>query len=60
MDGLKRGGILSQLLNIKKLNELKEKGGGTWLGQLMSTPQLIAWLVQFDCWFEEKGVVLKV
>lgn len=61
LDGrLKKGGILSQLLNIKKLNELKEKGGGTWLGQLMSTPQLIAWLVQFDCWFEEKGVVLKV
>ncbi|MDD4124454.1 MAG: asparagine synthase-related protein [Eubacteriales bacterium] len=57
---IKHGGILSQILNNKKLKELKEKSGGTWLGQLMDTPQLIAWLVQFDCWFEEKNVILKI
>ena len=57
---IKKGGILSQILNKKKLSEIKEKSGGTWLGQLMSTPQLIAWLVQFDYWFEEKGIILKV
>lgn len=59
-DRIKKGGILSQILNKKKLSEIKEKSGGTWLGQLMSTPQLIAWLVQFDYWFEEKGIILKV
>jgi asparagine synthase (glutamine-hydrolysing) len=59
-DRIKKGGILSQILNKKKLSEIKEKSGGTWLGQLMSTPQLIAWLVQFDYWFEKKGIILKV
>ena len=28
----------------------------TWLGQLMSRPQLLAWLYQFDLWAERVGV----
>lgn len=44
--------ILKEIINKKKLNELLEADSVTWFGQLMSKPQLIAWLVQFDCWLK--------
>jgi asparagine synthase (glutamine-hydrolysing) len=32
--------------------------GGTWFGQLMARPQLLAWLLQLDIWFEKYKVKL--
>lgn len=57
---ISRGGILSEYINPEKLKAVTEGTGGTWFGQLMSTPQLMAWLVQFDYWFEHYNVDLNV
>ncbi|MBQ7225289.1 MAG: asparagine synthase (glutamine-hydrolyzing) [Clostridia bacterium] len=54
---LKGGGYLSQHLNRERLDEVISKGG-TWFGQLMSAPQLIAWLIQLDYFFEKYNVSL--
>ena len=54
---LKGGGYLSQYLNRERLDEVISKGG-TWFGQLMSAPQLIAWLIQLDYFFEKYNVSL--
>ncbi|MBE7041936.1 MAG: asparagine synthase (glutamine-hydrolyzing) [Ruminococcaceae bacterium] len=51
-----KGGVLHQLLDTKKLQEMLESENTTWFGQLMATPQLIAWLIQFDFWFEQYQV----
>lgn len=31
-------------------------GKGTWFGQLMGAPQLLAWLIQFDFWIQKYNV----
>lgn len=49
---LKKPGILSEEINRKVLDEILSGEDKTWFGQLMSTPQLIAWLIQFDDWAE--------
>ncbi len=54
------GGILSDIVNKQKLEELFSGKTGTWFGQLMSGPQLMAWLIQFDYWFELYNVDLLV
>ena len=48
---LRRKGYLSEFLDRKKLDEIIQKNG-TWFGQLMSTPQLVAWLIQLDFFME--------
>lgn len=53
---LNRGGILSEVLDRRVLEELLRGEDQTWFGQLMSTPQLIAWLIQFDHWAEQYRV----
>lgn len=52
---LSKGGYLSQYLNKEKLFSVLESSG-TWFGQLMSAPQLVAWLIQLDYWFEKYNV----
>ena len=51
-----RKGILHELLDMKKLKKMTETENTTWFGQLMATPQLIAWLIQFDFWYEKYHV----
>ena len=51
-DRIAKGGILSQILDSAKLKEVLNMDSVTWFGQLMSKPQLIAWLIQFDYWFD--------
>lgn len=46
-----KGGILSEILDSNKLEEVLNKESVTWFGQLMSRPQLLAWLIQLDYWF---------
>ena len=49
-------GILSEIMNKTALESLLIGENVTWFGQLMSTPQLLAWLIQFDYWFEKYKV----
>ncbi len=57
---LAKGGFLAEYLDRRCLTALLEGDNGTWFGQLMARPQLIAWLIQLDAWFETYGVELKI
>lgn len=48
--------ILNQVMDKSALNAVLSEENTTWFGQLMSTPQLIAWLIQFDYWFEKYNI----
>ena len=54
---LKKGTYLSEVLDRNKLEEILNSNG-TWFGQLMSAPQLVAWLIQFDFWLEKYKINL--
>jgi asparagine synthase (glutamine-hydrolysing) len=41
---------LAALLKPGAIESLMQGGDVTWLGQLMSRPQMYAWLLQFDYW----------
>lgn len=56
---IEKGGILSKILKKDMLRSYLENSNTTWFGQLMGRPQLIAWLVQFDYFFEKYNVILK-
>lgn len=43
---------LAQLLDFKRFEDVICSKNETWFGQLMSRPQLLAWLLQFDLWAE--------
>ncbi|MDF2674728.1 MAG: hypothetical protein K0R09_2996 [Clostridiales bacterium] len=51
-----------QLIDREKVNEIVETGGQSfkkpWFGQLMTGPQLIAYLIQIDIWMKEYKVKL--
>ena len=51
-------GFLRGAIDKKRLNALLDGAGGTWFGQLMAKPQLLAWLCQLDFWFEKYRVRL--
>ena len=51
--------ILKEIMNKTALERLLNGENITWFGQLMSTPQLLAWLIQFDYWFEKYKVKIK-
>ncbi|OON98259.1 MAG: asparagine synthase (glutamine-hydrolyzing) [Epulopiscium sp. Nele67-Bin005] len=50
--------IFSHIIDRKEIQELIECDNVTWFGQLMSKPQLIAWLIQLDFWFKEYNIEL--
>ena len=43
---------LKELIHVEKLGEMLESDNVTWFGQLMSRPQLIAWLIQLEIWLK--------
>ncbi len=49
---------LKDLLDKRKLNELIEGEDVTWFGQLMSRPQMYAWLIQLEYWLQKYDVQL--
>jgi len=53
-DSLKQDSILNEIFNKKSLNSLLEDNTEQkpWFGQLMTKPQLIAYLYQIHLWFE--------
>ncbi len=55
-DRLDKKGILSEVIDRSVLESVLSGEDKTWFGQLMSTPQLIAWLIQFDYWAEKYNV----
>lgn len=52
--------VLSTLVNRKEIHELIACDNVTWFGQLMSKPQLIAWLIQMDDWFKMYNIQLEI
>ena len=54
---LKGGGFLSQYLKKDCLDKALNENI-TWFGQLMSSPQLVAWLIQLDYFMEKYNVHL--
>ena len=55
--------ILYKIFDINKINELLDsKTDDTlpWFGQLMTKPQLIAYLYQFDLWIEKYNIKIKI
>lgn len=52
------GGFLASTIDRRRLQEFLDGENKTWLGQLMSRPQLIAWLCQLDHWFAQYHVKL--
>ena len=53
---IEKHGILADVIDKNVLESVMSGEDKTWFGQLMSTPQLIAWLVQFDYWVEKYNV----
>ncbi len=55
-----KNSILHELFHAQRLNELIESNGETfkipWFGQLMSGPQLLAYLAQVHVWFKEYNI----
>ena len=53
---LEKHSILRDIIDQNVLNSIITGEDKTWFGQLMSTPQLLAWLIQFDAWIEKYNV----
>lgn len=60
----KKNCILYKIFDKDKLNELINTGGNSfknpWFGQLMTGPQLLAYLYQFDIWAEHYNIILDI
>lgn len=54
-----QGCILHRILNRAALTAAIEREGGTWQGQLMGTPQLLAWLLQLDVFCRAYNVMIE-
>jgi asparagine synthase (glutamine-hydrolysing) len=52
-----------QLIDKNKVSEIVETGGKSfkkpWFGQLMTGPQLIAYLIQIDIWMREYNIIIE-
>jgi asparagine synthase (glutamine-hydrolysing) len=55
---LRGDGFLASAIDRRKLQSFLDGENTTWQGQLMSRPQMIAWLCQLDHWFSHYGVRL--
>lgn len=58
-----RSSVLYEFFDAKKLEELVETEGKSfqvpWFGQLMTGPQLLAYLGQVHVWFQHYGIAIK-
>ena len=55
-DILKKNTILNELLDRDGINEIinyPEKISSPWYGQLMKAPQILAYIIELDYWFEK-------
>ena len=51
---------LSEMLDKSKFCDILKGGTGTWFGQLMTGPQVIAYLIQLETWLNEYNVKLDI
>lgn len=51
---------LKELINPSALEDLLHAQNVTWFGQLMSKPQLLAWLIQMDYWLRAYNVDIRL
>lgn len=58
---------LSSILNYENILDLIEKSDGSsadidnpWYGQLMKTPQLMAYIIQLDCWLKKYKIEINI
>ena len=54
-----KSGRIGEIIDRSALDAVLNGDDKTWFGQLMSTPQLIAWLIQFDEWMSRYDVVFE-
>lgn len=54
-----KNGRIGEIIDRQALDAVLSGDDKTWFGQLMSTPQLIAWLIQFDEWMSRYDVVFE-
>lgn len=58
----KRGTLLSSLLDKESVMNIMnnpDKISSPWYGQLMRAPQIMAYIIELDYWFEKYGVVIE-
>jgi asparagine synthase (glutamine-hydrolysing) len=48
----REGSVIREMIDRDRLASLLDGGNLTWFGQLMSRPQMYAWLYQFDVFCE--------
>ena len=56
---LEKKNNLTEMLNKKAVERIIENPGSItepWYGQLMKAPQILAYIVELDCWFEKYKV----
>ena len=51
---------LAHILDKKMITSFLGEDDATWFGQLMSKPQLMAWLIQLEMWFEAYHIELQL
>jgi len=59
LDILERKTVLNELIDKNSVISLIERPDSIkdpWYGQLMKTPQILAYIIQLDCWFKEYNV----
>ena len=49
---------MNEIVDRKALHNMLESDNDTWFGQLMSKPQLIAWLIQLEMWLEHYDIAI--
>jgi asparagine synthase (glutamine-hydrolysing) len=57
---LRKESIFTALLDRKATNAFLEGENTTWFGQLMTRPQLIAWLLQLSAWLSHYPVEISL
>lgn len=51
---------LTEIIDKRAIGQLLEEQNVTWFGQLMSKPQLLAWLIQLEDWLESYEIELQL
>ena len=56
---LQKNNVLTEMLDKKTVEDIIESPESVtepWYGQLMKAPQILAYIIELDYWFEKYGV----
>ena len=56
---LQKNNVLTEMLDKKTVEDIIESPESVrepWYGQLMKAPQILAYIIELDYWFEKDGV----